>query len=148
MPARESALWKMMRDSHLPGHWVRVENRVERGTPDVNFSMPEGEGWIELKSIDHLPMDYFAPFRIRHFTMQQRSWLRRRAEAGGFAAVLLRAERGPREYLLLPGAWAAERIGEAAAEEARGVALGVWGPAWDREALLRGIRKCLRDMHL
>ncbi len=131
-----------MRKGGLPGHWVRVENRVGRGTPDVNYCLPEGtEGWLELKSLGRFPANSDHEFRIRHFTRQQRFWIRARVRVGGVVAVLLRVERGPREYLLLPGAWAAEHVGNVSAGEARAAATATWGPAWDRGALLEGLRR-------
>lgn len=137
--AAEAALWAILRRAKLPGHWVRVENRVERGTPDVNYVIDGVEGWIELKSLGHLAADPRLPLRIRHYTKQQRFWAIRRARAGGHVALLIRVERGPKEYMLIPGEWGARNINKATPEEVRGASLGVWGPAWDRRSFLEAL---------
>ncbi len=135
----EAGLWKLIRNSHPPGHWVRVENRVERGTPDVNFCLPEGiEGWIELKAVPRWPVRD-GPLRVDHFTKDQRWWLRKRAKYGGRAGLLLRVDSGPKMYLLLPGEWAAEELGEVTRDVLEVNALVTWGPVFDKYALLMGI---------
>ena len=132
----EAALWKLMRASGLPGHWVRVENRVEAGTPDLNYCVEGIEGWGELKAVDRWPAGAWVPLRVPHFTKQQRFWLRRRIRYGGRAHVLIRVGR---TYLVLPGEWAAERLGEAPELEMREMADGVWDGAWDLEAFLKAL---------
>lgn len=137
--ATEAALWKLMRSRGLPGHWTRVENRVEQGTPDVAFCFSGLSGWIELKVVDRWPSGRDVPVRVPHFTKQQRFWHRRHHQAGGASFVLLRVDASPRRYLLLPGAWAAEWLGKVEREMLEAGALAGWGPKWDRDALLSGL---------
>jgi hypothetical protein len=44
----EKIFWDYLR-SKLRGHWQRIENLVDVGTPDVNGCVNEHEIWIELK---------------------------------------------------------------------------------------------------
>ncbi len=42
-------VWRIFREYLGPfGHLVRIENSVEKGTPDVNYCLRGGEGWVEL----------------------------------------------------------------------------------------------------
>lgn len=96
---------------------VRVENRCEAGTPDVNYV----EGWIELKIAD-------APKRggiitIDHYTPQQRTWAVRRHHAGGRVWLFLKISN---EWLLFQGHIAAEYIGYTTLEQLREKATKVW----------------------
>lgn len=83
------------------GHWVRIENSLEVGTPDVNGAYTiDGEKvdvWIELKSRDEFPVRELTPIRLPHFTTDQRDWLIHRERAGGRAFLLVRVAR---EYFL------------------------------------------------
>ncbi len=135
----EAGLWKLIRKSKPEGHWVRVENRVELGTPDVNYCLSEQyEGWLELKVISKWPVRG-GPLRVSHFTMDQRWWLKRRVWAGGSAGLLLRVDSGPKEYLLFDGAWAAAHLGDVAREDLIKNALATWGPHFDLDSLMNGI---------
>lgn len=82
---------------------MSVENPVNPGTPDVNFI----EGWIELKWLRRWPREN-STVTIRHFTNQQRVWLRRRHFHGGRAWLLLQAGQ---EWLLFDGTTASQFVG-------------------------------------
>jgi len=57
--------------------WVRVENQVGVGTPDVWVSCPSGvRGWLELKAWHHL-------------TPEQKVWLVEERKVGGGSWVLV-----------------------------------------------------------
>lgn len=138
-----------MRDSKLPGHWTRVENRVEAGTPDVNYCFESADrwvitGWIELKSLDRWLRDADAPVKVDHFTKQQRFWLRRRCANGGRAHLLLRVDRPQKQYLLLDGTYAADRLGEASRNELLGEAVQIWGPKWNKSMFLKALEHGLK----
>ena len=136
----EAGLWGLIRKSHPEGHWERIENRVARGTPDVNFCLPGGfEGWVELKVVSRWPVRG-GPLRTPHFTDDQRWWLRTRTKYGGRAGLLLRVDKGPRSYMMLPGVWAAEYLGDKPKEVLESKALSVWGPVFDKYALIRAVR--------
>ena len=136
--AAESALWRLLRASVLPGHWVRVENRVQRGTPDVNYCVSGVEGWLELKSVDNWPIRG-GVLLIKHFTIQQRLWLRERCLAGGRAALLLRIEKPKKQYLLFDGLYAAGSLGMVSRKSLETNALIMWGPKMNRDAFLAGL---------
>jgi hypothetical protein len=147
-----------MRDSGLPGHWVRVENRVgEGGTPDLNFAFTYTwqpgtkmamaktvEGWMELKSVEAWPTRDEGPLRVPHFERLQRVWLRAREASGGKSYLLLRVERS-RMFLLLSGTYASIRLGTANREElmreAVDVLVGKFSPAWLTEGLIKGAQE-------
>lgn len=101
----ESQMWEALRPILAPVHPVRVENRVESGTPDVNYL----DGWIELKYIKNWPKKPEDPVRIAHFTPQQRTWLTLRNLRGGKAFLLLKV--GESEWVLFQGSVAAQMIG-------------------------------------
>lgn len=89
---------------------IPVENVVGRvGCPDVNYI----GGWMELKWDRSWPVRG-GPLRVPHFTEDQRRWLRRRARRGGSVWVLLQVRR---EWILMSGVWAAERLGYATRDE-------------------------------
>lgn len=82
---------------------MSVENPVNPGTPDVNYV----DGWIELKWLRSWP-EPNNPVTIRHFTRQQRVWLKRRHMRGGRAWLLLQVGH---EWLLFDGETAADFVG-------------------------------------
>jgi len=83
---------------------VRVENLVQAGTPDVNYT----RGWIELKYAPRWPVRPDTPLKLDHFTNEQRVWLTRRCAAGGRAFLVLKVGD---EWLLFNGRVAAEWVG-------------------------------------
>jgi len=91
------------------GHYTRVENAVENGTPDVNLCVSSVDSWVELKHCEKWPAREKTPLRIPHFSKDQRLWLMMRAKAGGSVFVLLQVAR---EYMLFDGVWAAINLGE------------------------------------
>lgn len=96
----ESTFWAGIRPKLLPyGDLERIENRVNIGTPDVNYCLLRVEGWIELKYKDEWPVREATPFRLPHFTIEQLLWQERRHRAGG--RVCLLAQVGI-DYMILP----------------------------------------------
>ena len=83
---RETKLWEKLRDHLPPGHFSRVENPTDPGTPDVSFCTlltPGGlEGWIELKYCEKLPMTDEHGVR-----KDQMIWIERRLRAGGLVII-------------------------------------------------------------
>ncbi len=107
---KESSLWQTFKKHHGPGgHWVRIENECEKGTPDVNGRVAGGvDWWVELKYSPAWPKRAATPVRVKHFTFEQRSWLVLRGKNGGMCGVLWQIER---EYLFFD--WrAAPYLGE------------------------------------
>lgn len=84
-------------------HAVSVENPVHPGTPDVNFV----NGWVELKWLREWPING-GVVQLEHFTQQQRIWLLKRWNAGGFAWLLLQCRT---EWLLFSGPVAFHCVG-------------------------------------
>lgn len=97
----ERSLWKTVQTNMLE-YWVatRVENPAGPGTPDVYFTLLEKKrmGWIELKHVHNWPKRAATTIKIKHFTPQQRLFLKIHGEAGANVTVLLQVER---DYFLL-----------------------------------------------
>ena len=98
---------------------VRVENRVEYGTPDVNLV---GGEWLELKWVRKAPKRG-GILKIDHYTQEQKTWCERREHAGGRVFVLLKVSQ---EWLLFSGHIAVKYLGKVSLEELRKVAIGKW----------------------
>jgi hypothetical protein len=80
MSARpEDKFWHWLREN-IPGHVQRVENGIDRGTPDVNACHEGKHVWIELKVAD---TDMSVAVR-----KEQRVWAYRRTKAGGKVILL------------------------------------------------------------
>lgn len=97
---------------------VSVENPVFPGTPDVNYI----GGWIELKWLRDWPKRD-GEVAIRHFTPQQRSWLKRRWLRGGNVFLLLQVGN---EWLLFDGNIAAEHVGRVPRQVLQSLARRHW----------------------
>lgn len=82
----ESRFWKLLREDILPsGHYSRIENEVDPGTPDVSFCVGGAEGFLELKYRPRYPRDPDAPMLGDRYGVRptQRVWIRKRLKAGG-----------------------------------------------------------------
>lgn len=80
MAMRESAVWKHIK-AKAPGLWLRVENRVSIGMPDVVVLYNGQVHWVELKSLER-------DSRWLGTTTAQRYWISRWIKNGGKAWVL------------------------------------------------------------
>ena len=102
----ESALWDMVRGTWTPHmRLVRIENRLELGTPDVYYNAIGRNGWLELKHVPAWPARKTTKVVIDHLTLEQITWAEAELKAGGRMWYLLQAER---TYLLLTPAVARE----------------------------------------
>jgi len=90
----ERALWATVR-RHLGPYLdlVRVENRAGSGTLDLSWAGLGAEGWLELKHLHGWPIRPETPVVVRRLTLDQVTWLERRAARGGRAHLLLRVAR-------------------------------------------------------
>ena len=68
-------------------HFVRVENLIEQGTPDLNCCYEGVEFWLELKADDG---------RIPRLSKYQIAWHYRRYKAGGKSWILQRTQKDER----------------------------------------------------
>lgn len=94
----ERSLWRLTIDRIGPyGRFERVENRVNKGTPDVNYTMRGVSGWLELK-FTSIPSRDTTPIIVSSLTLEQVQWHEAWAKAGGRTWTLLQAGRG---YCLL-----------------------------------------------
>jgi Mesyanzhinovviridae DNA helicase len=117
----ESSMWSRVRIALIKLDPVRIENRLEKGTPDVNLA---GGEWIELKWKRKRPKNPAAILKLDHeYTTEQRTWALRRIYAGGKVFVLVKI--GP-EYLLFWGSVAAEYLEKVSLNELRARAIKVW----------------------
>jgi len=120
------------------GHWVRIENAVEQGTPDLWVRCCGVGAWIELKYSARWPARRGTPLRCDHLTDEQRRWAVAEGRAGGCYGLLWQVGS---EYLLF-GWRSIGRLGQASQEEMRELALWA-GPAisWP-EIMSRVDRDC------
>lgn len=86
---------------------IYIENAARAGCGDINYV----EGWLELKWLASWPKRPETAVALPEFTPQQRVFLVKRCRAGGQARVLLRVGKS---WLLIPGLWAALRLGKGA----------------------------------
>ena len=89
----EQRLWRVIRE-HVTlwpkSHWVRIENEVGAGQPDVEYCVDGICGWLELKVWP------------RALERTQVLWSRERIKAGGAVHVLVRVKTAlVNNYLLL-----------------------------------------------
>lgn len=83
MKPREARLWQAVR-TRVVAHWVRVENRVNLGTPDIVGVLDGRTLWVELKAL----ASWSDP--TLEVSREQYLWLRAWARAGGSAWVVAR----------------------------------------------------------
>lgn len=95
-----SRVAKMMRGTH----YKRIENMIEAGTPDTDWST----GQAELKTIEKWDKKADTIFKIADFSGDQRRWLKRRCKYGGRAFLLLHCQG---DWLLFWGTDAALHVG-------------------------------------
>jgi hypothetical protein len=88
----ESKLRKEVLKWLKPLHGVSVENMMERGTPDINWS----GGWMELKYVAAWPKKEDTLVRTKNRPAQI-PWAKRRVAAGGIVFWLVKIEK---TYLL------------------------------------------------
>ena len=80
----ESSMRQRLVAALKPLDAVPIENRLRAGTPDVNYI----GGWMELKWLRSWPIRG-GVISLPHYTIAQRSWLRRRGKRGGIAMLVL-----------------------------------------------------------
>jgi hypothetical protein len=74
----EQKFWDWL-SQKIPGHMQRVENLIDRGTPDVNLCHNGVHVWIELKVADNYEVT------VRK---EQKVWAFRRHRSGGRVILL------------------------------------------------------------
>ena len=100
----EYNLWRWLRQTNTLGqdlHMMRIENAIERGTPDVYGCYMGWHFWLELKVADR-PVRSKTPVRIQYRAGQEDWHIRHRAACGN-SYVLLQVERS---RFLIPSAFA------------------------------------------
>lgn len=115
----EANYWSKIRPMLLGWDPIRVENRANLGTPDVNHI----HGWLELKYATKWPARPDTPLVLEHFTAQQKVWLRRRCHSGGTAHLLLGVGG---DNLLFWGETAAMHLGKLPKDELIDAAENYW----------------------
>jgi hypothetical protein len=91
----ESVLWNYIRDHVEETHFVRVENLVHPGTPDVSYCHVGYEGWMELKYRPTYPKD---PIKTIAFgddglRVDQKIWIDDRVMNGGVVWIVAGIEK-------------------------------------------------------
>lgn len=88
MTSRESSFWQWVKAKieKRHGHYVRVENSADTGTPDVEVCVDGFVFWLELKVADVTKKG----IKVKIST-DQAMFARARWRAGGFAFVMIKA---------------------------------------------------------
>lgn len=87
---KESSLWVIIRQNLPQVHWQRIETSTGLGIPDINGCWEGKEFWVEIKYLPTFPVRANTPVKIKHYTPEQRLWLRKRGQAGGQAWLFVR----------------------------------------------------------
>ena len=77
MPTSESNASDTLKKALKPLHGKRIENIIEKGTPDWNYA----NGWIELKFADNWPARG-GRLKMDHYGPDQRIFQRKRGKVG------------------------------------------------------------------
>lgn len=96
-----------------------VENPCRPGTPDVYGCIEGSMFWIELKWAEDWPKKG-GKLRIKHFSREQRLWLRQHNVYGGRSFMILQVYNC---WYLLSGIWAADNIDKVSQKEIHKAAL-------------------------
>jgi hypothetical protein len=77
----ETGMWKSL-SKHMKGLWhaQRHEDLCSSGIADVSFASDGICGWVELKYKSAWPKRKTTPLRLKHFTKEQRIWLKKRGK--------------------------------------------------------------------
>lgn len=90
--------------------WMRCENAVASGVPDINACIDGREFWIELKCPKKHARESTPVFGGSHkISAMQLSWFRRQAAAGGHGFVIVSNEQNT---LLLDGAYLSSAVNQ------------------------------------
>lgn len=82
----EATLWNRLRDKMIPDFWSsahRHEDRISDGIADVSFCQDGYHGWMELKHLHDWPVRPTTVVRCKHYTDEQRMFLKDKGEGGG-----------------------------------------------------------------
>jgi len=89
-----------MRERMRP-YWdeaTRHEDKFNSGIADVSFICGGNHGWVELKQLDKWPVRPSTIVRCKHYTTQQRHFLKAKGEHGGNTWLFVKIGR---DYLLM-----------------------------------------------
>tara|TARA_Y100000004_G_scaffold152917_1_gene176280 strand:- start:436 stop:834 length:399 start_codon:yes stop_codon:yes gene_type:complete len=87
----EKLLWKTIRDK-LPKYFIqRIETQIERGIPDVHYTVDGVSGWIEGKYID-TPKRQNTKLKVK-LSVEQIAWHKAYKHYGGLVYILVKKNR-------------------------------------------------------
>jgi hypothetical protein len=135
----EASLWQRVRQACSFYHCdlTRIENTVEKGTPDVNGCYAGVDFWVELKYRERFPVRDTTPVTLSRYTNEQRAWLRNRGMCGGKAWLLVQV--GDTYYLFN---WLyAQRCHEVGSKAFKRRADFVWHKSLNGKELLRALTR-------
>jgi len=75
------------------GHWVRIENNVGTGVPDVNYAFQGTEGWTELKVCRRKIITYDTVIKLK-VRPAQYAWLMERHKYNGNCSITIGFTQG------------------------------------------------------
>lgn len=113
----EDGMWARLRPLMRGLDPQRIENKLDKGVPDVNYI----HGWIELKQIADWPVRDTTIVDVDVRT-EQRVWLNRRSHMNGRVFLLLHVV-APDQWLLFEGRVAAAMVGKTLRRHLNAVAI-------------------------
>lgn len=129
----EQRMWDAIKPNMAGLDARRIESTsTASGIPDVNYV----QGWIELKCLRGWPVREKTIVKVKHFTADQRAFLRVRWAAGGKTFLLLKVAK---EWLLFTGPVAAKSIHYVNRQKLYEICVSRWTRLPRNEEL----RKCL-----
>lgn len=133
----EARFWKKLRRHLPPGHYVRVENAVGNGDPDVDFCVRGVEGKIELKWVPKFPALPTTPVLGEHKGLRssQKVWIETRLHHGGHVIIAVGVKD---QVYWFPGSEARQVNTYCQADFPQGV------PLSDRQAIQATLRQAMK----
>lgn len=126
MQKAESTMWAGLRENLMTVPRTileRIENAIGIGTGDVSGVLWGLDFWAELKALPAAPVHDDTIVRIKHYTQDQRNWIRARGRAGGRVFLILKiGSRAQAEWFVFHWPAAYHQVGKVPIDELRSCA--------------------------
>lgn len=95
----KKTLYRRLKDLWIP---TDIESPCSPGVPDIYYTNKifERMGWVELKHSHFWPMRETTILKLKHYTKQQKNWIRTHHNHGCRVFLMIQVER---DYLIFDG---------------------------------------------